>query len=340
MFLKVIFITLILLIVAPILVVGILAVKNPLYTKTFINFVKADKNQIASENSKVNVLIMGKSGGNHDGPDLTDTMIMVSVSLDKPEIKTISIPRDIWIPDLMAKINSAYYWGKSGSAYINSSAVGGGIGLAKKIVGDVTGQPFQYGVVIDFSSFKDIVDALGGITVNVQNSFTDKLYPIDGLENDTCGGKDPTYSCRYETITFNAGPQIMDGTTALKFVRSRHAEGDEGTDIAREVRQQKVISAIKEKIFEPKTFLSLKTDLAMINIVKKYVETDLILPNVGTLARFALKDSNNISQLTIPEGLLIVPPTSKEYENLYVFIPKAGNGNWTDLHKWFSEVLQ
>lgn len=337
--LRVVLLIILLAIFIPVLAIDTLAIRNPIYTKAAINFIKADKTGIASENGKVNILIMGKSGGSHDGPDLTDTMILASVSLGNPSVKTVSIPRDIWIPEMLAKINSAYYWGKNGSAYIDSTASGGGIGLAKKIVSEVTGQPVEYGVVIDFSSFKDIVDALGGVTVDVQNSFTDKLYPIEGRENDTCGGKDPLYLCRYETITYNAGLQVMDGATALKFVRSRHAEGDEGTDLAREARQQKVISAIKEKILEPKTFLSLKTDMTLINIVQKYVETDIDLPTAGTLARFVLEGSNNVTQFTIPENLLVVPPTSKQYENLYVFIPKAGNGNWKDLIKWFTETL-
>lgn len=337
--LKIILLTFLLIVFTPILLIGTLAIKNPLYTKAAINFIKADTTQISSESNRVNILIMGKSGGSHDGPDLTDTMILASVSLNNPSIKTVSIPRDIWVPSMLAKVNSAYYWGKTGSAYIDSTASGGGIGLAKKIVGEITGLPIQYGVVIDFSSFKDIVDALGGITVNVQNSFTDKLYPIEGRENDTCGGKDPNYLCRYETITFNQGIQNMDGETALKFVRSRHADGDEGTDLAREVRQQKVIGAIKEKMLTPKTFLSIKTDLKLLNIVQRYVETDLSLPSAGTLARFVLKGSNNISQLSIPEDFLVVPKTDKLYDNLYVFIPKAGNGNWKDINEWFASSL-
>jgi LCP family protein required for cell wall assembly len=250
----------------------------------------------------------------------------------------VSIPRDIWIPEIRAKINSAYYWGKTGSPYFDNKSDGGGIGLAKKMVEEVTGQPVQYGVVVDFSSFKDIVDALGGVQVDVENTFTDKLYPIEGKENDICGG-DPTFACRYETVTFSPGPQTMDGETALKFVRSRHAEGTEGTDIAREARQQKVIDAIKDKVVEPSTFLSPKVDLAMLGIAKKYIETDIDLPTAGTLLRFAAAGSKNIGQFLIPEDLLVNPPASNAYDNLYVFIPKAGNGKWEAIHSWFQEIL-
>lgn len=305
------------------------------------NFISAPMDQVSSTNGHVNILLMGKAGGGRpgDNPDLTDTMILVSVGLNKPQITTISIPRDTWIPEIRGKINSSYYWGKQNTPYFKSP--GGsypGITFAKTISEEVVGQPIQYGVVVDFSAFKDIVDAIGGIQVDVQNTFTDKMYPIAGRENDTCGG-DLTYSCRYETVTFNAGVQNMDGDTALKFVRSRHAEGIEGTDLAREARQQKVIDAIKNKIINGKIFLSLKVDLAMLDIFQKYVVTDIDLPTSAILARKAYQGYSNIHQYLIPDGLLVPPPIGAAYDQQYVFIPKAGNGSWGDINKWFSSVL-
>jgi len=180
--------------------------------------------------------------------------------------------------------------------------------------------------------------SLSGIEVNVENGFTDKLYPIEGRENDTCEG-DTTFTCRYEAITFNPGVQTMNGETALKFVRSRHAEGTEGTDIAREARQQKIVEAIKEKITQPKVLLNPKVDAAMFNIVKKYVETDIDLPASGILIRLILDGSKNITQLLIPKDLLVNPPIGKTYDSLYVFIPKAGNGKWGEVNEWFTSIL-
>lgn len=320
-----------------VLVATFLAFKYPLLAKAAVNFIKAPVSQVASTNGRVNILIMGKSGGTYDGADLTDTMILASVSLNGDSIKLVSIPRDIWVPEIRSKINSAYYWGKNGSTYFTVEETGGGISFARKIVGKITGQPVGYGAVIDFSAFKDIVDALGGIEVNVENSFTDKLYPIKGRENDNC--EEGGYACRYETVTFEAGVQKMDGETALKFVRSRHAEGDEGTDIAREARQQKVIDAIKNKVLQPKTYLSIKKTLALLSIAEKYVETDIDFPTSGILARKILEGVDNISQNTFPEDLLVVPPTSKAYDNLYVFIPKAGNGKWEEVQAWFTWIV-
>jgi LCP family protein required for cell wall assembly len=303
------------------------------------NFVFVPKNKVASIRGHTNILIMGKAGGSNVGPDLTDTMIFASLALTKPQISLVSIPRDLWIPDIKTKINSAYYWGKTGSLYIDATQSGGGIGFAKIITSEVVGESVQYGVVIDFSAFKDIIDAIGGIEVNVVTSFTDTFYPVAGRENDACGG-DPKLSCRYMTVSFNAGPQTMDGERALQFVRSRHAEGIEGTDLAREARQQKVIDAIKNKISKPSVFLSPKVEIAMISILKKYVETDIDLPTAGFLAREALIGRNDIKQYVLPAGMLTNPPASKLYDNLYVFIPAAGNGDWQELNKWFYRILK
>ena len=92
-----------------------------------------------------------------------------------------------------------------------------------------------------------MIDFIGGVEVNVENSFIDKEFPITGKENDLCNN-DLEYKCRYKIISFTKGVSSMDGQTALNFVRSRHAEGSEGTDFAREKRQQKVIEAIKNKL--------------------------------------------------------------------------------------------
>ena len=104
--------------------------------------------------------------------------------------------------------------------------------MSKSLVEKITSLPTHYAVVIDFSSFKEIIDALGGVKIDVANSFTDDLYPIEGREEDLCDG-DKEFKCRYETIHFEKGINYMDGTTALKYVRSRNGDNNENTDIAR-----------------------------------------------------------------------------------------------------------
>lgn len=299
----------------------------PSYSKMLYNFVFVPKDKILSQNGSVNFLILGKAGAGHPAPDLTDTIIFSSVSLESPSVILVSLPRDVWIPAIRAKLNSAYYWGKV------KQEEGGGMVLAKASVEEIVGLPVHYGVVIDFSGFKGLVDVVGGIEVEVERSFVDEKYPIPGRENDECGG-DSEFKCRYETITFEKGEIVMDGETALKFVRSRNAEGDEGTDLARAARQQKVIVALKNKILSPKILLSPKRILGVYGETKKVIETDLDGATGAILVRRLLESRDNVEQYVVSEEFLTNPPISPRYDNQYVFLPKAGD--WEALHGWIS----
>jgi LCP family protein required for cell wall assembly len=269
------------------------------------------------KSERLNILILGKSGTGYSAPDLTDTLIFASVSLEKPKVVLISIPRDIWIPKIRAKINSAYYWG--GSA------------LAKSTVAGILGQPVHYVAVLDFSSFREIIDSLGGIEVKVERSFSDAKYPLAGREKDLCEG-DKEYKCRYETLRFTQGKQFMDGETALKFVRSRNGDNGENTDLAREARQQKVITAIKEKIFSWQTFLNPKKDLTLLRVLKSSLETDIDWSSGLLLAKRLILSQGKISSFVFPEDFLTSPPKSQKYDNQYVFIPKKGD--WSEVWEW------
>jgi polyisoprenyl-teichoic acid--peptidoglycan teichoic acid transferase len=202
------------------------------YAETVKSFLFSRDSAIKSENGRVNILILGKGGKGHAGADLTDTMIFASLSLTNHSITLVSIPRDIWIPEIRAKINSVYHYGNV------QLERGGGLNFAKQVASKVTGQPVDYALAIDFSGFQDIIDTIGGVDVSVDRSFTDTKYPIAGKENDMCGG-DITFACRYKTIHFDKGIIHMDGATALEFARSREGDNGENTDFARSVRQQK-----------------------------------------------------------------------------------------------------
>lgn len=280
---------------------------------------------------RVTVLILGKGGKNHEAPDLTDTLMLASFSLSDPtKIDLISLPRDIWIDPLKAKLNSLYYYG-------NLKKPGGGLILAKSTVEEILGTPVHYGIVIDFSGFEQVIDALGGIDVDVQRAFTDTKYPIAGKEADECGG-DRTYACRYETLSFTQGIQHMDGATALKFIRSRNAEGDEGTDLARAARQQVVIVAIKNKLTSRDVFTSPKTLLAVFDTTMAALETDLDRQQLAVLARLAYDARDSITTHILPEDLIYHPPDYL-YANQYVFVPAASDGSWSEVQAWVKQIF-
>jgi len=130
-----------------------------------------------SDRGRTNVLLMGIGGRGHEGPDLTDTMILASVDKGAKDVVLISIPRDLWVPSLSAKINSAY-------AYGQDEQNGQGLDLAKKTVSILLGIPVHYAFRIDFNGFVRGVDLIGGLDIEVENSFVDPKYPISGKEDD------------------------------------------------------------------------------------------------------------------------------------------------------------
>lgn len=286
---------------------------------------------LSSTDSRVTVLVLGKGGKDHEAPDLTDTLMVASFSLNTPgEIDLISLPRDIWIDPLKAKINSLYYYG-------NLKKPGGGLVLAKSTVEEILGTPIHYAIVVDFSGFEQVINALGGVDVEVATPFVDTKYPIAGKETDECGG-DLTYACRYETISFDQGTQHMDGATTLKFTRSRNAQGDEGTDLARAKRQQLVMVAIKNKLTSRQVLTSPKTLTAVYEAALAAMETDLDRQQLAVLARLALDARDNVTSHVLPEDLIYHPPDYL-YSYQYVFIPSSEDGSWSEIQEWVKSII-
>jgi len=294
------------------------------------NFVFTPSGVVRQLDDRTNILILGKAGEGYTAPDLTDTMIVASVGQTEPKMTFVSLPRDIWVEDLRAKLNSVYYWG-------NKKEDGGGLVLAKSVVEEIIGVPIHYAVVVDLNGLRELIDQVGGIEVNVERTFTDNEFPIPGKEDDQCGG-DPEYKCRYETIQFEKGLQFMNGETALKFVRSRHSEDlEEGTDLARASRQQLVLAALQNKVLSSRFLLNINNLKSFSGLLNKYIETDMSPDQEAYMARKIYDSRDDISSYVLPEELLENPPISDKYDNLYVFVPFAGN--WSDVQKWILGVL-
>ncbi len=297
-------------------------------TILYVLISKINSITIENNNQLTSVLILGKGGVGHTAPDLTDSIMLASVNSRDNKVNLLSLPRDIWVESTKAKLNSSYYWGKKNN--------NDGFGLVIDSVNEITGIKPQYVVVVDFSLFKDLVDSIGGIDINVENAFVDEKYPIAGLENDLCGG-DKLFECRYETLTFPAGMQHMDGALALKFVRSRNSKSDEGTDIAREKRQQKVISAVKDKLLSRNVILNPKTIKTLYGIAISHIETNIDTQTIYGIARELYKSRNAINYLNIPENILRVSQGDKKYDKQYVFVPASGT--WKELQEWIQEKI-
>lgn len=316
-------------IVAVFLLVGIIwigriALKHRLTPLFFWRIATGSTQTIKQADGRINLVLLGVGGQGHEGGELTDTIMVVSVGLETRDVVLISVPRDIWVPSLKDKINAAYELGET-------KTPGGGFVLAKATVEEVVGLPIHDALLIDFTGFKKIVDTMGGIDVNVRETFTDPNYPILGKENATCDG-DTTYACRYETIVFTKGKEHMDGERALKYARSRHAEGDAGTDFSRGSRQQAVMVALKNKLLSPKIWGNFTTLRQLLITTRQAVRTDMPLDQLLLLGRILPKVTKTIRSIALvqdePEkgiaGLLINPPQS-QYDGKWVLVPKQGD---------------
>lgn len=271
------------------------------------------------DNKLTNFLLVGVGGSEHDGSNLTDTIILASLDQHNKLVKMLSLPRDLYIDDKLTggqRINKLYdtYLVK----YKNSAKA---MGELEKTVSEMTDMPIQYYIKIDFNGFVKIVDALGGVDVNVEKAIYDNTYPLGETE-------------KYTTFKIDAGPQHLDGETALKYARSRHTTSD--FDRAR--RQQLLLAAIKEKAFSLELLTNPTKIQNLYNSVADSLETNLSVAEIIELAKLA-KDINkdNIQSRVITDdygncgGLLYTPvrdyfggaavllPAGEKYEEINKF---------------------
>lgn len=309
--------------------------------------------QLRKENANINILLLGTGGGQHEGPDLTDTIIFASINETQNKVILVSIPRDLWIVELNARINTAY-------SSAQAQRKGGGILLANAVVKKVVNRTVDYTVRIDFDGFVQIIDILGGIDIDVQSGFDDYKYPISGKENDSCGYSDEDikkfiattsaeidiqekFICRYKHLHFDKGVTHMDGRIALEFVRSRHAEGSDGTDFSRSKRQEQVIKEVMDKVLSINFFLNPAKVLGAYDALKGSVDTNIKEAEIDDFIKLTSKMKEAKIESVVLDygdkikgrpGLLVNPPISSIYQNQWVLIPRIGNGDFSEIQKY------
>ena len=208
---------------------------------------------------RLNVLLVGTDRRPQEAAERpwgnSDTLLLVSVEGGGRAAAMISVPRDLYvdIPGVgPEKINAAYREG--------------GPALAVRVVGDLLGVPVHRWASIDVPAFARLIDALGGVVVDVERPIRDDEFPAEN------------YATR--RILLQAGLQWLDGERALWYVRSRHGS----TDFDRAARQQRLLLSLKDRVRDTRTIARLP---ALINSFADAVQTDVTPREALALARLA-----------------------------------------------------
>ncbi|HEV1996716.1 MAG TPA: LCP family protein, partial [Candidatus Dormibacteraeota bacterium] len=277
---------------------------------------------------RVNILLMGYGGGNHDGAYLSDSILVISVQgVDR--VAMTSLPRDSYVA-MKALANNGEYDGKVNAAYeipLAKNALGkpapqydtgfdGAGKLASKVIGDYLGITIDYWVGVDFTAFKKLVDAVGGVDVNVPTALDDPKYPTDE-------------GYGYQHIHFNTGLQHMDGHRALIYVRERHADNDFG----RSRRQQQVTTLIKQKLQKPEVITQL---FSLLDALKDNVHTSMSLNDLKVFGSVVGKiDGAGAHHVSIDFSNWQYEATG--YDGAYLLMPR--DGTMTSLHKFVNAEM-
>ncbi len=278
-----------------------------------------------SKGQYTSVLLVGVDSRKGDDISNTDTIMVASYNYETNNIQLISIPRDFHVEvdkqaRLFQRINSVY------AREERKQKNGGGFEGLKRSITEVTGLEIQYHALVDFKAFEEIIDSLGGVNVNVENSFTDYRYPS---------------GVKYKTVSFQAGPQVMDGKTALEYARSRHSmQNNEGSDYARARRQQKVIIAIQNKISQsdalndPKILIDMLSSIVNNIKISEFTVTD-VQAGLDLLKKFNEENGKSYSFVLDPlagGGQLVekvfVP------SGAFAIGPKEGLGKYDKIHEY------
>ncbi|MGW5878281.1 LCP family protein [Nocardiopsis terrae] len=237
----------------------------------------------------MNLLIIGsdvRSGENAEYGEAEgarpDTMLIASIDVDDGAATLVNLPRDLVVDLPGCEAVEGYQGMSPQQGMINSAMTFGGVGCQWNAVEQVTGVHLDHFVMMDFTGFKDMVDAIGGVEMCVPE-------PID----------DPKAH-----LELDAGLQTLDGEDSLGFVRSRYAQGD-GSDLSRIDRQQEFMGAMLREVLSSEVMTSPVTVTNFLGAVTDSISTDDDL-TVETMTDIAISmrevDLERVQFVTVPNG--------------------------------------
>jgi len=290
---------------------------------------------LKNQDGRVNILVAGDSTDRTDGSgggDLTDSIMVLSLDTKNHTAFMLSIPRDLWVqlPGWgHEKINAAH----EETNFNQTGYPAGGMGALEKVITDDLGIPINYYSLVNYSAFRDTVDALKGVTVTIQSPDPRGLY-------------DPQPYNGARAFKLPNGTQTLDGQQALNLARARgEAWGSYGfphSDFDRTEHQRQLVLAIKDKATSGAVLSDPLKVGQLADAIGKNVQTDMKLDEIETLYSIVKQVSNtsiqsvNINDLIKGQTLLAnyTAPSGEE-----ALIPAAGMDDFSQIRLGVKRLL-
>ena len=281
---------------------------------------------------RINILLLGVGGKEHDGGDLTDTIMLLSVDPVNNKAALVSVPRDLWVVSdnnrqTHTKINSLFSLGAQGArASANKTrdqqrATEAGFAAIDKAIGTVLGANVDYHAVVDFKAFQKAIDTVNGVTVTVKEPISDPMLAWENNNN---------------ARLFSTGTQTLSGKQALLYARSRYTT----SDFSRNDRQREVLVAFKNKVATLKNVSNPATLSSLMHSFSDNAYSDLSPTGAVRLLNILKQiGSENITSINLAEGSKpLLTPTMIEGQS--VVVPVAGVGAYADIQDFVRVQLQ
>ncbi|MDQ3689480.1 MAG: LCP family protein [Chloroflexota bacterium] len=271
---------------------------------------------------RVNILMVGYGGGDHDGAYLADSIQILSVDPATDTTTTIPIPRDLWIEGVGAfpqngKVNAVFSVGYA------RGGLDGAATLLADVLSDVTGLRIDHALSIDFEGFRDMVDSIGGVTIDNPTAFA-------------YGTTEAQHLARVWNVgAFDAGELHLDGDEALAYSRARYTSVDaESTDFARSIRQARVLGAMRAELGGG-GITSILPGLRLMDAMEGRVRTDLSAIDLFLLSSHLSSDR----RIELSEGIVLNATTNTIGQ--YILIPAdwTGPGSYGGVRVYLASEL-
>jgi len=293
------------------------------------------------ENGRSNFLILGTSEDDpgHGGGDLTDSILVVSLDQNKKNIYIFNVPRDLYVEygeaclaGYSGKINAYFSCSDSGTT---AKAEQNRLKKTQKFIGDIFGLDIQYGVHVNHTVIKEVVDAIGGIDVDIQGSNGDPGI-LDRNFDWRCN-----YTCYL--VKYDNGVHHLDGEHALYLAQARGdvapTYGLGNSNFDREKNQQKILVAVKDKATSTGTLTNLSAVSKLIDALGNNLRSNISTDEIRTIMNVLNDtDQKNIHTISlVAEGESVVK--TGVYGGASVVMPAAGIYNYQAIQAYIKKKI-